>query len=359
MFLSVWSAPVQAEPPDSSAIKIGALMVLSGEFAMQGAAFREGVGIAQEEINSGGGIAGRSLRVIIEDTHSDPKFANSAAQKLISVDKIVAAITTSYPETEVGGAQFQRAHIPSIALWDSSPQIDAMGDYIFAIGPWTPSDAEVGAAFCVEKLKAKRASIINTVEPWSELIADLFSKSIEALGGKVVQRFRVNPGDADFRTLLAKIKSESPDVLYAPLTNEVVPFHTQKLLSRLAIPVLSAGIITEEHVLQNPAAFEGVYQTGIKDPQRPEMTALAMRYEKKFGKKLTLPWFVATGYDAVMLYGSAIRIVGADSERIKEFLYTVKNFPGAAQTISISAAGSSPYFASMFRVEKGKFVLVN
>ena len=355
--LSFWPVCVSAQP-SGEPVKIGALMVLTGEFAMQGAAFREGVELAEQEVNDGGGVLGRPLRVIIEDTHSDPKLANSAAMKLISIDRVVAAITTSYPETEVGGAQFQKAGIPSMALWDSSPQIDAMGDYIFAIGPWAPASAESAASHAFRRLNARRAVVVNDVEPWSELVAGLFTASFEASGGKVVQRISLNPGEADFRTLIARIKAVQPDVLYSPLTNEIVPFYTQLFAAKFERPIVSSDIITEEHIAKNPAAFEHLYQAGIKDPARKETALLREEYTKRFHKPLTLPWFVATGHDAVKLYAEAIQRSGPEPEKIKNFLYTVKDFPGAAQSITISPGGSSPYPYTMFQVRGGKLVAI-
>lgn len=343
-------ARAEPNPP----LKLGALMTLTGEFAMQGEAFREGVELALEEVNAAGGVAGQPLRVVIEDTHSAAQVANTAARKLIDIDKVIGALTVSYPETEVGGAQFQRSRIPTIALWDSSPDIDKMGDYIFAIGPWTPSDAEVGAAYCEKALHAKTAVIVNTVEPWSELISDLFTQEFGKHGGKIRARFKVNPGESDFRTILAKVRSINPDVMYAPLTSEVVAFHSQRLIAGLQAPVLSSGIITPEHIAQNPPAFEGVYQTGIQDPDRPETKLLAKKYRAHFKKELSMPWFVATGHDAILLFAHAIATVGPHPEEIKDFLYTVRNFRGAAQDISISAGGSSPYYASMFQVRDKK-----
>lgn len=336
-------------------VKIGALLPLTGEFAMQAAAFQEGIRLAEDEINGGGGVGGRLIKVVFEDTHSDPKLANSAAKKLISIDRVIAGITTSYPETEIGGGHFQRAKIPSIGLWDSSPEIDAMGEYIFALGPWVPSGAEVGAKFAFTDLNARKVVIVNTVEPWSELISDLFAKNFERHGGKVVARFPLNPGGGDFRTVLTKIKAIAPDLIYAPLTDGIIPFHTQRTTAHITIPVMSADIISEEHITKRASTFENVYQSGIRDPERPKMRELAERYQKVYDRSLTMPWFVGTGYDALTLYAEAIRKVGPDAQKIKEFLYTVQDFPGAAQKISITPGGSSPYPSSMFQIKAGKF----
>lgn len=97
---------------------------------------------------------------------------------------LIAALTMSYPDTKIGGAEFQKARIPSIALWDSSPEIDEMGEFIFSLGPCAPSTGETASAFGHTHLKAKTAVVINTVEEWSDYVSNYFIKDFESRGGK-------------------------------------------------------------------------------------------------------------------------------------------------------------------------------
>ena len=128
-------------------VKVGVLLALTGPYPLQGNAFREGIQLAEEEINRTGGINGIRFKVLIEDTVNDPKNALTAAKKLIEKDKVSAALMSSYPEYRTGGMEFEKNKIPVIALWDSSPELDGMGDFIFGIGPWTPSSGSVSAEF--------------------------------------------------------------------------------------------------------------------------------------------------------------------------------------------------------------------
>lgn len=357
LFIYLFGSIAYAAPADDrpTRIRIGALMPLTGEFAMPASAFREGIELALEHVNATGGINGQRLEVLIEDTRSDPKTIASIASKFVHLDKVIAAITTSYPETEIGGGIFQAAKIPSLALWDSSPQIDSMGDYVFAIGPWTPSDAEVSAGFAIKQLKSRKAVVLNTVEHWSELVADLFEKEFSEHGGSVVGRFKHNPGESDFRTILSRVRALNPEVIYAPLASDVLAFHKQRRDAGIVIPVISSGIISDEHVRQGGVILEGVFQSQIADPSRTETQELARLYKNKFGRDLSMAWYVATGFDSVNLYASALRKVGVSSERIKDYLYSIQDFPGAAQSITISPGGSSPYLVNMFKIENGTF----
>ena len=92
--------------------------------------------------------------------------------------------------------------------------------------------------------------------------------------------------------------------------------------------------MTKEHVNQAPEAFEGVYRSEIKDPDTAVAAQLFVRYIQRHGKSVTLPWYVATSYDAVVLLAKALRAVGPDPAALKDHLYSIKDFPGASKEIS-------------------------
>lgn len=175
----IYSVAFSAPKP----IRIGALMVLTGQYAMQGAAFREGLELAVSEINESGGIGGAPLELRIEDTNNLATQALSAARKLMDMDGVVAALTTSYPELSTGAMEFQKHQIPVVHLWDASPEIEGMGEFIFGIGPWTPSAGETSARFLRQQLHAKTVVTFHVNDPWSELVTDYFEKDFVKNGG--------------------------------------------------------------------------------------------------------------------------------------------------------------------------------
>ncbi|MFM7657707.1 MAG: ABC transporter substrate-binding protein [Burkholderiaceae bacterium] len=72
----------------SNEILLGTIQDLSGPLAGYGKAVRNGVQMRIDEINEQGGINGRKLRLVTEDSGYDPKRAVLAAQKLVNQDKI-------------------------------------------------------------------------------------------------------------------------------------------------------------------------------------------------------------------------------------------------------------------------------
>jgi branched-chain amino acid transport system substrate-binding protein len=352
----IWGGDLGAQP--GASIKIGGILDLTGDLAMQENALREGMEIAADEINAAGGVGGRAVALIIENSKSDSKLANAAAKKLISTDQVAAAVVATYQDIMASGALFERANIPAITLWDACPEIDGIGDYAFSIGPWIPSAGQAAAQFSFDKLKAMKVATVNTNEQWSESVTKYFKQRFVELGGEVGASFTVNPDVNDFKAIIVKLKAGDFDAIYTPLTFNLNPFYIQLRQLRFAKPVVSSDIITEENINQARDAYEGIYQTSIGDPETAGFKALEKLYDKKFKKKVTLPWFVATGYDAIRILASAMQKAGTEGAAIKDALYQIKGYQGAGRVYSFTAAGSSPDYEIMGQIRGGKFVRV-
>ena len=80
------SAPLQGV--SATEITLGSIQDLSGPLAGFGKQARLGMLLAVDEINEQGGLNGRKLKLVVEDSAYDPKKAFLAAQKLVNQDKI-------------------------------------------------------------------------------------------------------------------------------------------------------------------------------------------------------------------------------------------------------------------------------
>src|ERR1700676_5739319 len=73
-------------------IMVGTHQDLSGPIKVWGVSVANGMKLAVEEVNAAGGINGRRIKLIIEDSGYDPKRAVLATQKLIDRDQIFSMI---------------------------------------------------------------------------------------------------------------------------------------------------------------------------------------------------------------------------------------------------------------------------
>jgi branched-chain amino acid transport system substrate-binding protein len=111
--LSLWPLAQAAEP-----IKVGWVGPLSppGGYA-EGALMKQAAELAAEEINAKGGVLGRPIQVMFQDTRGQPEEGTAAAERLISQEHVVA-ITGEF-HSSVFLAEMEVAHnagIPIIAV---------------------------------------------------------------------------------------------------------------------------------------------------------------------------------------------------------------------------------------------------
>jgi branched-chain amino acid transport system substrate-binding protein len=118
--------------PDHSRIKIGFFGDLSGPTFNFGDSAKNGVIMAADEINLGGGIEGRRIDVVIDDDGGSPEKAATLAGQLIDNDKVVAIIAAGTSQnSRAASPKAQSSKIPLIAPSSTDPAVTQVGDYIF------------------------------------------------------------------------------------------------------------------------------------------------------------------------------------------------------------------------------------
>ena len=86
--LTTGAALAQSQGVSKDEILLGSIQDLSGPLAGFGKQIRLGMTLRVDEINEQGGVNGRKLKLLVEDSKYDPKNAVLAAQKLVNQDKI-------------------------------------------------------------------------------------------------------------------------------------------------------------------------------------------------------------------------------------------------------------------------------
>src|SRR3989344_8626278 len=80
------------EEQTSGSYKIGVMLPLTGDGAAYGLPIRKSLQIAVDEINANGGVNGKKLEPVYQDSKCNPKDGNAAAQTLINIDKVKVII---------------------------------------------------------------------------------------------------------------------------------------------------------------------------------------------------------------------------------------------------------------------------
>ena len=101
---------------DDTVVRIGEFGALTGDTATFGTTTHEGVQLAVDEINNGGGIKGKLIKLTTEDDQGKPDQAALVVEKLISRDQVQAVIGEVASSNSLAAAPLaQRAKIPMIS----------------------------------------------------------------------------------------------------------------------------------------------------------------------------------------------------------------------------------------------------
>lgn len=342
-------------------IRIGAILHLTGNtYAYTGNAMREGIEIAVEEINANGGIDGKKIRVIYEDDgDGDNVKAINAAKKFLEIDRVNAAFVESYMQGMAIGPLFENEKVPLIVLWDANEDLDNLGKYVFATGPWTKSAGERLADFAIDDLKLENVSVVHHTSEWSALIAKFFSEKFTQRGGKIITAEAVQPGIQDFRTIILKATSVNPQAVYAPVEFEAGLFFKQLKESGFNGIIMSSDQINLQIIENAQGAAEGVYYTlFLPKEDNPNVLSLKQKYISKYGKEPDQLLYNGFGYEGIIAVIEAMKKKGTSPEQIKEGLYALDGVSGAFGPIKFTSGGSTIKLENVFQVQNGKEVFV-
>ncbi|MDD4990015.1 MAG: ABC transporter substrate-binding protein [Candidatus Pacebacteria bacterium] len=356
----VWYGASAQSSNQGDTIKIGLMGPLTGDAAIYGASPKKGAEMAIEEINANGGINGKKLELIAEDSKCDGKEAVNAINKLTNVDKvkfIVGGMCSS--ETLAAAPIAETNKVVMVSPVSTNYKVSGAGDYIFRT---VASDALQGkkAAELAYQMGFRKAAILyintNDYGPGLEMV---FKAEFAKLGGQVVISEGHSAGDSDFRTQLTKIKSANPDVLYLPSQmpeNSLVVKQAKEL--GIACQIIGTETMQDEKFAQAVGgdAANGIIFTSFAEYKGSQADAFSAKFKAKFGEEKAI--YSDYAYDAVYAIAKSMELCKnpQDSACVKTELYKT-NFIGATGPVGFDENGDvkGKDFA-VFKIENGKFL---
>lgn len=188
------SGPVEADW--SNPILIGHLADLTGNEASTGLLGQAAVEVAAEIINANGGIAGRAVKIITEDTASNAANAATAARKLVEEDGVVAILgPTQMGHKQSVSSVAAELEVPVIAYNGTPKFYTASNDYFMSSGGATPQMPSVMADFLYNEQGFRKIYVITQEGTAGDNYGNPLMNNFKAMGGTVVDDIRV-PADA-------------------------------------------------------------------------------------------------------------------------------------------------------------------
>lgn len=331
----------EKKPPIHGDIIIGSTLPLSGDAAVWGKNTQEGIDLALEEINAAGGVLGRKLVVVYEDTRALPKEGVTAYHKLTTVDKVKVIIDDSVSSVTLAMAPLaQNDHVVIIATGATAPKISEAGEFIFRVWNSDAFEGEVSADYAFDTLGLRSVAILYINNEYGKGLEQVFKPRFEERGGNIPISESFAQSATDIRTQLTKIQASKPDGLYVVGYPKEIPIALKQAKELgLSLPLIGTVAMQDPQLIQTAGdATEGLMFPYPRDPSGQDITRFKEAFQKKYGKE---PGITAdVGYDTVRMIAKAMELLGgASGEDIRKGLNMLKDYPGVSGTMTFDANG--------------------
>lgn len=342
-------------------IKIGEYASLTGKEATFGTSSHEGTLLAIEEINAAGGLLGKKLVLLTEDTQSKAGEPATVVNKLVARENVVAVLGEVASSRSLEAAPIcQQSQVPMISPSSTNPKVTETGDYIFRVCFIDPFQGTVMANFANRTLKAKRMAVFKDVKSdYSKGLAQFFKEQFVKNGGEIVAELDFNGGDKDFKAQLTAIKGVNPDAVFVPgyYTDAALIAIQAKQLG-LNVPLLGGDGWESEKLLEiGKDAVEGHYFSTHYHPDvgSEKSKRFVANYKKRWNGK-TPDALAACGYDSAIVLADAIQRAGTTAgPKLRDALAATKDFDAVTGRITINPKRDATKSAVILQVKGGKF----
>jgi branched-chain amino acid transport system substrate-binding protein len=275
----------------SEVIRLGHITPRTGFLGQAGEQGYRAAVLAVEEANDAGGVLGRKVELIAEDS-INPATAVNRAQKLLERDKVVCLIgEVSSASALAIGEQALRAKIPFFNTGSNSDALRGQNcnRYMFHIeGSNTMYTKTIGTWQKDNNLiKGARWYFLTADYAFGHDLYRVSSRFLQENGGVVLANDMVPTNTADYSSYILKIRSLKPDYIYLNLAGvDQTTFLKQYREYNLPFPLTGGVMDTVGFWAAGIDNLSGVWQSlwyhGIRN-------AGAQAFAKRFFDRFKLP----------------------------------------------------------------------
>ena len=366
---------VTNEGISASEIVIGTHQDLSGPIKGWGVPVSNGMKMAVEEINAAGGINGRKIKLVIEDSGYDPKKAVLASQKMIERDKIFAMVGPMGSPTVLAAQDI----LLDAGVLQLFPLTAA--EFTFKFDPNKPQErlkfnnllpyvesTRAALKYMMEWKQFKKPCIMHQDDEYGKNVLDGFNQQLSAMNVQPASITSYKRGASDFSAQIAKMKSDACDlvVLCAVLREPIGAMGEAK---KLGWDVTFLGA-TPVNVLEVPAlgkdAVEGLYAASgfeipYEDTAKGKVKDWLVNYKKMFNSDANTQAII--GYNAVMTFAFYANKAGKDltGQKMLDALESGEKFQdifNSPPTVFSKTNHLATTITQVQQVKNGRWVLV-
>ncbi|MCC2596310.1 ABC transporter substrate-binding protein [Pusillimonas sp. MFBS29] len=381
--------PMGAQAQASNEFLVGAMAPVTGAGAPYGGNMLQAMEIAAKEVNDAGGMAGRTLRLVSEDSQTQPQAAVLAAKKLIEINKVQAILGTWASGVSLAVLPLtDAANIIEMNV-SGAPAISEI-DKKDLVWRFQATNDRFGRAFAAiaEKNGYKRPATMAFNNASGRGNTDGFIKAWEAKGGKVLANVVYEPNRTSYRSELQQVLATNPDVIvmgsYLPDTTIILrEWYQSGADNAWIIPGWAANPKLVEAL--GAEATNGIISVDtVSNTDADSYKDLSDRYRKATNTELADNVYAAMTYDMVISLALAAHKAGPDatSQQISDQIRSVSNpdgekvysyatgkklldegkeidYEGASSRLNFDEYGDSNPDFGVYVIKEGKFERVD
>lgn len=356
-------------------IVVGSHLDFSGPVKVWGVPVGNGMKMAADEINAAGGIHGRKIKLVVEDSGYDPKKAVLATQKLVERDKIFVMVGAMGSPTVLAAQDtLLEAGVPQLFPLTAA-------EFTFKFDPAKPQErlkfnnllpyvesTRAALKHMIDANDSKKPCVMYQDDEYGKNVLDGFTQQLEAMKIKPASITSYKRGVSDFSAQVSKMKADGCDlVLLGTVIRETigamaeakklgwdVTFLGATPVNVMEVPMLGKDVVEG---LYAAAAFEVPYE----DTAKGKVKEWLGNYKKAFGTDANTQAVI--GYNAMMTFAHYAGLAGKDltGQKLLDALESGEPFNdifGSPTTKFSRTDHLASTVTQVQKVEKGRWVVI-
>jgi branched-chain amino acid transport system substrate-binding protein len=330
--IAVHVAIAAPEATAAERIRIGAILPLSGNNEAQGQSMRDGLQLAIDEINGRGGVNGRRLELVLEDSKSNAEAGIAAFARSESGQRPLIYFTY-LSSVSMGLAPLaEEKHVVLTALSTVAADLTKSREWVFRY--WSLSPDSVKALMrIVQDLKIRTLGIIYQNDEAGISHQQSMANAFLAAGGRA-RSVMVELTDTDFRSKIDSLRDN--DAIFVAATGKVV-FGILKQVweAKYGGKILSISSAAGQPALLRQPEMEGIYVSVpmIYNANYLYAKEATAKFEARFHKPFDQ--YGACSYDFLILLAGLLEDKDLSRQSVKDLLESGFEYSGVFGHLSI------------------------
>ena len=332
----VFSCTKEKEP-----YKVGAVFSVTGRTSFLGEPEKKTAVMIAEAINKVGGINGHPLELVVYDDESDETKCVLAVKRLLKKDKVPVIIGPSLSGNTLAVVKVVNdAKVPLVSCAASNKIVTPVVDrkWVFKV-PQSDTHAVEKIYHYLLKNGIKKIAIMSVSTGFGASGREELLRLAPEVGIEIFADERYGPKDTDITAQLTRIRGTDAQAIvnWSVGPTQVLAVKNWHDLGMTNMPFYqSHGFGSRKNIKLAGGAAEGVFcplgRVNIPDlvpadhPQKKVIEIYNKAYQEKYNEPLSS--FGGHGWDALNLVIDALKAVGPDSAKIRDYIETRTNFIG-------------------------------